>query len=157
LAFYSFHTLPINYAGVSLIVFAVILFVLEIKIVSHGLLTIGGIVCLILGSIMLVRTESTLDIIGLSWEIIALTVLVTATFFIFIIGLGLKAQRRKPVTGTQGMVGLVGEAFTALQPEGSVRIHGEIWHAISLEGTIEQGAKVKTESIENLKLKVRKL
>ena len=157
LAFYSLHTLPINYAGLALIIFAIILFILEIKIISHGLLTIGGIICLILGSMMLIRTESTLDFVGLSWKIIVLTVLVTAAFFIFVIGMGLKAQRKVPVTGTQGMVGEIGEAFTPLQPEGRVRIRGELWSAISLDGDIEQGTKVRTEAIENLKLKVRKL
>ncbi len=157
LAFYSLHTLPINYAGLALIIISIILFILEIKIVSHGLLTIGGILSLILGSMMLVRKESMLDFIGLSWSVILFSAGITAAFFFFAIGMGIKAQHKAPVTGIQGMIGEVGEAFTSLQPEGRVRIHGELWQAISLSGDIEQGTKVRAESIENLKLKVRKL
>ncbi|HTK83405.1 MAG TPA: nodulation protein NfeD [Bacteroidota bacterium] len=157
LAFYSFHTLPINYAGLALIIFAIILFVLEIKITSHGLLTVGGVVCLILGSMMLIRTDSMLDFIGLSWKIVITTAVITSLFFIGVIGFGIQAQRRKPVTGIQGMIGEIGEAFTILDPEGRVRIRGELWHAVSTQGNIEQGSKVVTEGIENLKLKVRKL
>jgi membrane-bound serine protease (ClpP class) len=157
LAFYSFHTLPINYAGLALIIFAIILFILEIKIISHGLLTIGGVICLILGSIMLVRIESGLDFIGLSWKVVIATAIITTLFFVAVIGFGIQAQRRKPVTGIQGMIGEIGEAFTSLQPEGRVRVRGELWQAVSLEGDIEQGAKIRTEGIENLTLKVRKL
>ena len=157
LAFYSLHTLPINYAGLALIVFAVILFLLEIKIVSHGLLSIGGIVCLALGSMMLIRTESSFDIIGISWTIIIMTTIVTALFFLSVIGIGLRAQRRPAVTGTQGMIGEIGESYTPLIPEGKIRIRGELWHAISLDGNLDAGTKVRAEAVENLTLKVRKV
>ncbi len=156
LAFYSMHTLPINYAGLSLIIFAVILFLLEIKIVSHGLLAIGGIISLILGSMMLVRAESALDFIGISWKVILAVVVITVLFFVFAIGLGIKAQRRKPTTGIQGIVGEIGVVMNELQPDGLIKIHGELWNATSLDGVVKEGSTVKVESVENLKLNVRK-
>lgn len=157
LAFYSMHTLPINYAGLALIILAVILFVAEIKIVSHGLLTIGGIISLILGSIMLIDTESTLEVIEISWQVILVTVIFTTAFFLFAIGFGIKAQLRKPTTGIEGLIGEVGEALSDLNPEGQVRVHGELWNAESLDGQIITGTKIKVSGIENLKLKVRKV
>lgn len=157
LAFYSLHTLPINYAGLALIVFSIILFVLEIKVISHGMLTVGGIVSLFLGSLMLIRTESAFDIISLSWKVVAVSALLTAFFFVVVIGFGVKAQRRKPTTGIQGLIGETGEALTPLSPHGTISIHGEIWSAISVEGSIEQGSKVIAEAIEHLTLKVRKV
>jgi membrane-bound serine protease (ClpP class) len=157
LAFYSMHTLPINYAGLALIILAVILFVAEIKVISHGLLTIGGIISLILGSIMLIDTESTLEVIEISWQVILVTVIFTTAFFLFLIGFGIKAQLRKPTTGIEGLIGEEGETLSALNPEGQVRVHGELWNAESLDGPIVTGTKIKVSGIENLKLKVRKI
>ncbi len=157
LAFYSLHTLPINYAGLALIVFSMILFILDLKIASHGMLTGGGIISLLIGSMMLIRTESAFDILTLSWKVVAVSVGFSAIFFIFIIGLGLRAQRRKPTTGIPGLLGESGQAVTTLDPLGRVRIHGELWSAQSLEGRIEEGSIVKAERIENLTLHVRKV
>lgn len=156
LAFYSMHTLPINYAGLALIVFAIILFVLEIKVVSHGILSIGGVISLIIGSIMLINVESGLEVVKVSWEVIALFVILTILFFGFAITLGIKAQRRKPTTGTQGLIKTIGEALTDLNPNGDVRIHGEIWTAESIEGKIEAKNLVEVVEIQNLKLIVKK-
>ncbi len=157
LAFYSLHTLPINYAGLALIIFAIILFILEIKIVSHGLLTIGGVISLVLGSIMLIDTESTLEVIEISWQVILIAVILTTAFFVFAISFGIKAQMRKPTTGVEGLVDETGEAITELNPEGQVLVHGEYWNAESLDGLIAKGTKVKVIQIQNLKIKVRKL
>jgi len=157
IAFYSMHTLPINYAGLALILFAIVLFLLEIKIISHGLLTVGGVISLALGSIMLIQTDSMLEFVSISWEVIVITILITVAFFAFAIGMGIKAQRRKPTTGMQGIIGEIGETFSELSPEGLVKIHGEIWKAISLDGNLNKDVKIKVESIENLKLKIRKL
>lgn len=156
LAFYSLHTLPVNYAGVALILFGIILFIAEIKITSYGLLSVGGIISLLLGSIMLIDAESPLEIVAVSWSVIIPAVLATAAFFIFAIGMGIRAQSRKPVTGREGLVGETGEALTDLNPEGQVRVHGEIWRAVSAEGRIRPGTKVQVERIENLLLTVRK-
>jgi membrane-bound serine protease (ClpP class) len=157
LAFYSFHTLPINYAGLALIVFAIILFVLEIKIISHGILTIGGVIALLLGSFMLIEDESTMEAVAISIEVIVMIALLTLIFFLFAITLGIKAQRRKVTTGREGIVNEIGTAITDLVPEGDIKIHGEIWKAESTEGTIKTGSKVIVVSLSNLKLKVKSL
>lgn len=156
LAFYSMHTLPVNYAGLALIVVGVILFLLEIKITSYGLLTIGGLFSLLLGSIMLIRSDSGLEFVSLSWSIIVPAILVTAAFFLFAVGMGIRAQRRKPSTGIEGIVGETGETISELAPNGQVRVHGEIWKATSAEGTIPAGSGITVERVENLLLTVRR-
>jgi membrane-bound serine protease (ClpP class) len=157
LAFYSMHTLPINYAGLALIIFAIILFLLEIKIVSHGLLAIGGVISLLLGSMMLIRASSSLEFVRISRGIIISSTAVTALFFLFIIGLGLRAQRLKPVTGIEGLIGEIGESVGALEPTGRVRVHGETWNAESNTGNIKQGEKVRVTGIKDLKLYVESI
>lgn len=154
LALYSMHTLPINYAGVALIVFAIILFLLEIKIVSHGILAIGGVISLLLGSFMLLRTGSPLEFVRISRGVIIGATTVSALFFLFVVGAGIRAQRAKPVTGPQGLIGAMGEVTQQLEPMGMVRLQGEIWTAISLSGTIEAGKKVRVKEMKNLKLYV---
>jgi membrane-bound serine protease (ClpP class) len=157
LALYSMHTLPINYAGLALIIFAVILFLLEIKIVSHGLLAIGGIISLLLGSMMLIRSNSSLEMVKISRSIIFSATIVSALFFLFVVGLGIKAQRRKVVTGIEGLVGDIGEVMEALSPIGIIKVQGEIWNAESLSGTINKGEKVRIKEMKNLKLFVEKI
>jgi len=154
LAFYSMQTLPINYAGLALIIFAIILFLLEIKIVSHGLLAIGGTVSLLLGSLMLIRPDASWNFMSLSLSVIVTSVAVTAFFFLFVIGLGIKAQRAKPVTGVEGMIGNIGESLDTLDPVGRVHVHGESWNAESTSGTINKGEKIRVVGIKNLKLYV---
>jgi membrane-bound serine protease (ClpP class) len=154
LAFYSMHSLPINYAGLALILFGIILFLLEIKIVSHGLLAIGGTVSLLLGSMMLIRTSSTLELVRISRSVIITATAVSALFFLFIIGLGLKAQRRKVITGAEGLIGDIGEVINELDPYGTVRVQGETWNAESITGKIDKGAKVRVKEMKNLKLYV---
>jgi membrane-bound serine protease (ClpP class) len=156
LMFYSMHVLPINYAGLALIIFGIVLFLLEIKIVSHGMLAIGGAVSLFLGSIMLIRPSSELELAQISWFVIIATVAVSTFFFLFLLGLGLKVQRRKPTTGVEGLVGEIGEAYTPLEPEGTVRIHGEFWHAESSGGDVAKGERIRVTQIHNLKLRVER-
>ncbi len=155
-ALYAFHTLPINYSGVALIVLGVILFLLEIKISSYGLLTVGGIISLFLGSIMLINTDAWFDFQAVSLEVIIPTVLFTAAFFVFAVGAGLKAQLRKPVTGVEGLVGTQGVAFTKLGPLGQVRVEGEIWNAESLDGPLPKESRIVVAEVKNLLLRVRK-
>ncbi len=156
LAFYSLHTLPVNYAGLALMIFGVILFIIELKIPTHGLLSIGGIISLFLGSVMLISPESSLDMVSISWMVILGAVGFTALFFIFAIGMGVKAQQRKPTTGLEGMLGEAGLAQTDLSPDGTVRVRGELWSAIASEGTIGRGDKVVITAVEGLRLRVRK-
>jgi membrane-bound serine protease (ClpP class) len=157
IAFYSLHTLPVNYAGLALIVVGVILFLLEIKITSYGLLTIGGLVALSLGSIMLIDSESSLEFVSISWSVILPAVIFTALFFLFAIGMGIRAQRRKPTTGSEGLVGEEGHAFTALAPDGQVRVHGEIWSATAEGAPIPAGTAVCVVRVEGLRVTVRQL
>jgi membrane-bound serine protease (ClpP class) len=154
LALYTMHTLPVNYAGLALIVFGIILFLLEIKIVSHGLLAIGGVVSLLLGSMMLIRTGETSAVAGLSWTVIITAVGVTALFFLFVVGLGLKAQRIKPAMGLEAMIGEIGQSLSDLNPAGTVRMHGEIWKAFSAAGLIPAGEKVIVTGFLDLTLQV---
>jgi membrane-bound serine protease (ClpP class) len=155
LAFYSMHTLPINYAGLALIIFALVLFLLEIKIASHGVLAIGGIISLLLGSMMLIRTGSG-DVGRISWSVIISAVAVTSLFFLFVIGMGLKAQRLKVVTGVGALVDKVGVVTEELAPLGMVRVNGELWKAESLAGTIGTGEKIVVVRMEGFKLFVEK-
>jgi membrane-bound serine protease (ClpP class) len=154
LAFYSFHTLPVNYAGVALIIFAIILFLLEIKIISHGILAIGGVVSLLLGSLMLIRPDSSFEFIKISRNLIITFTILTALFFLFIVGAGLKAQRAKPVTGIEGATGEIGEVLETLDPAGSVLVHGEIWQAESVTGKIDKGKRIRVTGMKNFKLYV---
>ncbi len=156
LAIYSMHTLPVNYAGLALIIFAVILFILEFKIVSHGILTVGGIISLLLGSIMLIDTDSFTQAMHISIELIILIVVLTAAFFLFALTFGIHAQRKKVVTGHEGIVGEKGIALSVLNPYGKVSVHGEIWSAESIEGEIKEADKVLIVGTENLTLKVKK-
>jgi membrane-bound serine protease (ClpP class) len=155
LAFYSLATLPVNYAGAALILLAVIMLVLEIKIVSHGLLTVGGVISLLLGSLMLIEAESPLDLVSISWQVILAVTVMTLAFFGLAIGMGLRAQKRKPTTGMQGMIGERGVAASDLNPEGQVVVHGEIWTAISESGLISRGSEIVVAGSENLRLRVR--
>lgn len=153
LAFFALQSLPINYAGLLLMILALILFILEVKIVSHGALTIGGIISMVLGSLLLF--ESPLPYMRASLVVILTVVGATALFFIVAIGLALRARKRKVTTGGRGLVGEVGVAKSALKPEGDVFIHGEIWKA-EADQTIKKGEKVVVTAVEHLTLKVTK-
>ena len=157
LAFYSLHTLPVNYAGLALIVFAMVLFLLEIKIVSHGLLALGGVISMVLGSLMLFKGGSPLEVIRISGSVILSATIFSTLFFLLIITLGLKAQRTKLVTGAEGIIGETGETLSSLNPVGNVQVHGEVWNAESTVGNINKGEKVKVVAIRNLKLFVERL
>ena len=157
LAFYAMHTLPVNYAGLALILVAFILFILEVKITSYGILGIGGVIALALGSIMLIRTDSALEFMRISWGVIVPTTLVTAAFFFFLVGLAIKGQKLKSITGMEGIIGEEGEALATLEPSGMVRVHGELWKAEAVSGTINKGQKIIVKAIHNLTLYVDKI
>jgi membrane-bound serine protease (ClpP class) len=154
LAFYALQMLPVNYAGLALILFAIILFIAEIKVMSHGLLAVGGVISLFLGSIMLF--SSPVEYMSISLSVIIPAVLVSAAFFIFAITKAIKARLSKPTTGMEGLVGETGIATTPLNLEGKVSIHGEFWNSIS-DQNIEGGEKVQVIGVKNLKLKVKKI
>lgn len=154
LAFYAFQTLSVNYAGVLLILLGAILFLVEIKVASYGLLSIGGVICLTLGSIMLFNTGTT----GLqvSWSVLIPAVLVISGFFITVAFLAVRAQIAKPRSGYQGLIGEIAVAKESLAPEGKVFVHGELWNATS-DDVVPVGSKVEVIGVENLLLKVRKI
>ncbi|MCH8126264.1 nodulation protein NfeD [candidate division KSB1 bacterium] len=155
LAFFAMQTLPLNYAGLMLIIFAIILFLLEIKVVSYGLLSIGGVISMLLGSLMLFDSPEPFFKVSLS--VILPAVILTAAFFLFAIGFGLKAQKQKPVSGAEGIIGEVGVAIEKINPEGRIKVHGEFWNAVA-ESPIKPKEKVKVCAVlDGLMLKVEPL
>ncbi len=154
LAFFAFQILPINYAGLALILLAVLLFILEIKVVSHGLLAIGGVVAMLIGSIMLIR--SNIPELKPSLNIIIPVVLGFSLILILLVTVAARALRRKVLTGVEGLAGEIGTARTDLDPEGRVFVHGELWRAVA-DSVVLKGSKVRVISVEqNLTLKVAK-
>jgi membrane-bound serine protease (ClpP class) len=154
LAFYSFQTLPVNYAGILLILVGIILFILEIKVTSYGMLTIGGIISMTIGSLMLI--DSPLPFLRISYSVIVPSLLFTILLFILTMSLVIKAHRRQPATGAEELAGMEGEARTDIREGGQVFVHGEIWEAWS-EESIKAGSNVIVEKVKGLKLKVRRI
>jgi membrane-bound serine protease (ClpP class) len=154
LAFYSFQTLPVNYAGLLLIILGLVLFILEIKIISHGVLTIGGIISMVLGSLMLF--ESPAPFFRLSLYLVLPAVIVTALFFTITFRLAYRAFRSKPITGKEGLIGMEGTAKTDITREGGmILVQGELWSAYS-DDPIVKGEKVVVQAVADLKMKVVK-
>lgn len=154
LAFYSFQTLPINEAGLLLILLAAVLFVAEAFVPSFGLLGLGGITALLFGSLMLI--DSDLPALRISPVVIFSTVAVILLFSLVFIRAAWRAQRGGAVTGKEGMVGEIGVAIADLAPRGMVRVHGEIWQAEGDE-PIAKGEAVAVTEVIGLKLRVRKI
>jgi Nodulation efficiency protein NfeD len=154
LAFYSFQVLSVNYAGILFIILAIILFLAEIKVASYGLLSIGGTICLLLGSLMLF--DSTSPYLRPSLAVLITTIVVTAGFFITVAGLAFRAYIRKPASGSEGMIGLEGVVVSRIAPRGKVFVHGEYWNAYS-EEVIEEGEEVEIIGIKDLSIKVKKI
>ena len=153
LAFFAFQTLPVNYAGILLIILAVILFILEIKVTSFGMLTVGGIIALTLGSLMLF--DSSLPFARVSLDVLIPVVAITSSCCILIILLAIKAHRRKPATGREGLIRAQGIAKSRLNPAGKVFIHGEYWDAESSE-MIPEGTRVEVLEVKDGMIKVKK-
>ena len=151
LALYAFQQLPINYAGVLLILLAIVMFIAEIKVVSHGVLTVGGIASMVLGSLMLIDAPAPYMRISL-WAVLGTTA-GTAVFFLFVVGAGVKALRRRTTTGMEGLIGEIGVVRTRLAPRGQVFLCGELWNAES-EGEVEVGESVRVTEMNGLTLRV---
>lgn len=152
LAFYSFQSLPVNYAGVLLFLLGIVFFILEATITSYGLLAIGGVISMLLGSVMLIKTD--VEFLQISWSVILPVVSLAALFSLFIVGMGVRAMRRPPATGREGMVGLVGIVRTALTPHGQVAVHGELWEAVS-EQPLQPGDEAEVTGVDGLRLRVK--
>jgi membrane-bound serine protease (ClpP class) len=151
LAFFAMQMLPVNTVGILLIALAVILFVMEMKITSYGLLSVAGVVALSLGSLMLF--ENIPSGIGLSLRVMLPTLILVSGFFVFVAGLVFRAQKSKPKTGAGGLVGETGIVKQALTPEGKVLVHGELWNAVSKKN-IDAGAKVRVAGVKGLVVEV---
>ncbi len=154
LAFFAMQQLPVNVAGILLILFATVLFILEVKITSYGLLTIGGVVSMILGSLMLFKTTPSIAV-HIPISLILAVSITTAAFFVFAVGMAVRTSRSKITTGKEGITGETGIALTKFNPEGRVKIHGEYWQAIS-EDKINKNDKIIVTAVDNLKLIVKK-
>jgi len=154
LAFFSFQTLPVNYAGIALIIMGVLMFFLETRTPTNGPLTVGGVISMLLGSAMLFDTDA--PFLKVSWSVIIPIVFFTAAFFLFLVGMTIRAMRKKPTTGKKGLEGEIALVKTNIIPgkAGSVFIHGEFWDAVSDE-KIKNGEEVEIVSVEGLKLKVQ--
>jgi membrane-bound serine protease (ClpP class) len=154
LALYSLSVLPVNVAGLALIIVGVALFIIDIKAPSHGVLSAGGVVAFGLGSLMLFRPGES-GIFRVSVAVVLAATVVTALFFIFVVGLAVKAQRGRWTTGKEGLIGKRARALTRLAPEGSIQLAGEIWKAETEDETIEPGQTVEVTAVDGLTAKVK--
>jgi membrane-bound serine protease (ClpP class) len=154
LAFFGLSTLPVNYTGILMIIFGVILFIAEIKVMSHGILTVGGVISLVMGSLLLFDTKD--PALRISLQVLVPAILVASGFFIVVIWLAIKAQMRKHYTGAEAMVGDETEALTDIADEGKVFTRGEYWSAKS-EKPVKKGAKVRIVKVEGLVLIVEEI
>ncbi|CAN5144924.1 nodulation protein NfeD [soil metagenome] len=152
LAFFALQALPVNYVGILLILFSLILFIAEVKVVSFGLLTVGGIIAFVLGATMLFDTPGSL--LRVSWSVIIPAVLLTAGFFVFAFSLAYRTWRTKPTTGREGLIGQRGIVRRRIDPQGQVQIRGELWSARA-DQPIDPGAAIEVVATEGLMLHVR--
>jgi membrane-bound serine protease (ClpP class) len=152
LAFYGLSVLPVNYAGVALILLAAVFFILEIKLPSYGMLTVAGVLCLVLGSLMLFKTPE--PALRVSVELIAMVAAFSLLVAGFLAFMALRARRLPVATGVEGMIHEIGTARSPLNPRGKVFVHGEIWDAIADE-PVAQGEPVEVVAVRNLTLAVR--
>ncbi len=154
LAIFSFQILPINYVGLILILLAIGLFILEIKIQSYGILSVGGIIAMVIGSIMLIKAP--VPELRPSLKFIIPVAVGLSLIFLFLIIIAIRAHAKKVFTGKEGLIGEIGVAQSDLTPQGKVFVHGELWNA-EADQNIPKGTDVKVvEVLKNLKIKVTK-
>ncbi|MEX1310086.1 MAG: nodulation protein NfeD [Candidatus Sulfomarinibacteraceae bacterium] len=153
LALYSLSVLPLSWAGVSLIAISLLLFLLEVKVTSFGLLTVGGLICFVLGSLMLF--DGPIPDMRVSLGVALPTAVVVATITVFLLSRVIQAHRRQVMTGTAGLVGEIGRALSDLDPDGKVLVHGEYWDARALGDRIDKGSEVRVESVGDRRIDVR--
>jgi membrane-bound serine protease (ClpP class) len=153
LAFYALQTLPINYAGLMLIILAIALFIAEAFITSHGVLGVGGTIAMLMGSVMLI--DSPAPVLQISWAVIIPVVTMSAILFIITVTVAVRVHREKTDTGQEGLIGKQAEARSDLNPTGQVFVRGENWNARSNE-LVHKGEKVAIVGIDGLTLIVKK-
>ena len=152
LAFYALGVLPVNYTGLILIALAFVLFVADVKAPTHGVLTVGGVVSLVAGALILFNSP----LYRVSLAAVVSIALVTGLFFAFAIAKVVQAQKRPAVTGREGLIGQLARARTALDPEGTVFVKGELWQATAMDGPVDAGERVKIVAVQGFHLQVQK-
>ena len=152
LAFYSLGVLDVNYTGLLFIALAFVLFVIDIKAPTHGVLTAGGIASFILGSLILFNSP----FYAVSRSLVIGVGLATGAFFAFIVAKAVLIQRRPATTGAESLVGAVAIARTDLSPKGTVHLKGEWWEAEAEDAPIQAGEQVRVESVDGFQLRVKR-
>lgn len=152
---YATRIIPIDYAGLLLILLGITLFILEIKVTSYGMLTLGGIACLVLGSLMLFRRPEALGLNVPLWTVGSVA-LSAALIMAFLTHRVVEAHRQRVTTGAEGLLGEIGEALSDLDPEGKVFVHGEYWNARS-QSRIDRGSRVKVVGVQGMMLEVEEI
>jgi membrane-bound serine protease (ClpP class) len=155
LGFYALGTLPVNYAGLLLMGFALLLFVVDIFAPTHGVLTAGGLAAFVLGSLILFNTSDAGPWIHVSLWTIGATAAVMAGFFLLVARLVARSHKLKPAVGREALIGQRGRVRTPLEPVGMVFVDGALWEATSLEGPVPKGAPIEVVSLDGLRLHVR--
>jgi len=153
LALFGFETLPVNFAGVLLILLAIVFLIAEIKIVSHGMLTVAGVISLVFGSLMLYDDSD--PALRVSWSVIAVAACSLVGFSLFAVSRAVRAHRAQPTTGREGLIGETGQAVTALEPGGKIFVRGEYWDCLS-EEPLAAGEPVVVTGIDGMVLRVRR-
>ncbi len=154
LGFYGLHTLPTNYAGVALIILAFILFIAEMQVQGFGLLALGGIISMVLGSVILI--DSPYAFMRISLKVILPVVVATAAITTFLAAVVIRTHMRRVKTGAEGLIGEQGKVIKSLKPKGKVFIHGEVWNAISKE-PINKGGTIEVIRVEGMRLIVKRI
>lgn len=149
---FSTQILPVSVIGILLILLSIAMFVLEIKVTSYGMLTLGGVLCLVFGSIMLI--PGPIPEMKVPLEVILPTSIALALFCVLVVRMVVKAQRVRVGTGVEGLEAEIGSVTEPLDPEGKVFIHGEIWDACCTGGTIPRGTRVKVVRVDEMRLTV---
>ncbi len=152
LAFFSLQTLPVNTAGILLILLAIVFFILEIKVTSYGMLSVAGVVSIVLGSLMLFKGAG--PQFQVAWQVFVPTVVLISAFFVTLAYLVVRAHTHKPYTGAEGLVGEVGVVKQMDGTHGKVLVHGELWQAVFLD-PVSEGARVQVKAVDNLVVTVR--
>jgi membrane-bound serine protease (ClpP class) len=155
LAFFTFQVLPVNYAGILLILFGIALLVLEVKVTSHGVLSAGGIASLLFGSLILMDSDA--PELAVSLTVILPVVGALSAILIMLVRLGVASQRRRPMTGSAGMLGEPGRVMESIAPGqlGRVETHGEIWRARA-DTPLAKGDMVRVTAVDGLTVTVQK-
>jgi membrane-bound serine protease (ClpP class) len=153
LSLYGLSVLPVNYAGLALILLAVVFFILEIKVASYGMLVVAGVICLVVGSLMLFKSPE--PALRVSVELIAMIAAFSLLVVGFLVLMALRARSLPVRTGVEGLIHETGTALSPLDPGGRVFVHGEIWNAVA-DRPVAAGEQVEVLAVRNLTLAVRR-